>query len=479
MSRRVKISLICLAILVGVAIASFRAFEVWFLLFGVSAGIILYILGHKFFVILVVIFLAGFAWFFAYALLKTGSISSFDGKEVAAIGKVTMLSHDGFSSEGSLRVAKIQDHGEWKRGSGIVHVRNNSFNGVEVGDMVQIAGNFSKPVDAKQLQYNFSKDISGDLSVIDVTKIRTSLFGWMQKLLARLHDFCLQKLTAVFSPPVDAMLGALLLGARTEVPKSITDAFKQTGTTHILALSGYNISIIFSTIELFLAKLLRPKIRFLVSAGLITAFVFLVGLSSSVVRAAVMGILAGMSARSSRITSGVTTLLLASTIMVVLDPKILAFDVSFQLSALATFGIMAFEKNVEAAIGFVPNIMQAREILATTISAQIPTIPILIYTFHNLSTLSLLANILVLPLVPLIMASGFANLLVALFSISLGKLFSPVASFLVNLMDGTLQVLSQWHFALLQLRIPVVVLVAYSVMVVAAFLYKERKNLWL
>lgn len=436
-----------------------------------AAIIIFYIAGRFFFIAASLVIAISFAWFLVSVRIHSPQLASYANREVETQGVVTSLDQNGLNTEA---LFSSQVFSEQKIHTNFI-LQNNSLENIEVGDTIRVKGNYISPSEKLQ-KYYFSKSISGDIYVTEISNVRRSFLGKIQNALWHLHEYCLKKLRAVFSYPVDAMLGALLLGARTDVPKEITDAFKQTGTTHILALSGYNISIIFSTFELVLAKFLKPKARFFLASSCIVLFVLLVGPSSSIVRAAVMGILTGLVTRNNRLTSGVTVLLFASTIMVLLNPKILAFDVSFQLSALATFGIMAFEKTVEAYLQFLPNVAQVREILATTIAAQIPTIPILIYTFHSLSTVSLLANILVLPLVPFIMATGFAGLLISFLSVPLAKLFAPLPSFLVNLMDGTLAVLGRWHFALLQLRIPLSVLVLYSIFVVIAFFFLETKK---
>lgn len=471
MQRRAKISFLCLAGLLGVALASFQRYEFWVLGVFFLSGIICYVLGSRFLVFMSLVLVLSCVWFYVFARLQNPSLQIFDQKEIVVVGTIVHIERDGLNSVATISTKKIQDTSVHT----LLNVKNNALENIEVGELVTISGNFMKPSDTLQ-RYYFTKGFSGDIFAINIQAQGFSLSGTIQKYMARLHDLCLKKLSSTFLFPVDAMLGALLLGAKTAVPQNIIGAFKNTGTTHILALSGYNISIIFTTMELFLAKLLKPKIRFSLAATFIVLFVLLVGPSSSIVRAAVMGILAGFVSRQNRITIGVTVLLFASTIMVILNPKILAFDVSFQLSALATFGIMAFEKVVEKYLQFLPNIFQIREILATTLSAQIPTLPILIYTFHSLSTVSLLSNILVLPLVPIIMATGFLGLLLSLVFLPLGKLFAPLPSLLVNLMDGTLMFLGRWNFSLLQLRIPLSVLIVYSIFVVIAFAHLQTKK---
>lgn len=471
MSKRAKISVVCLSALMGIALASFQSGEIWIAGFCLVAIVTFCIAGRFFIVAASIIILLSLGWFMLSVRMNQPRLASYVNQAIQFEGVIRSLNQDGFNTEAILATQLVQN----KKIHANFILKNSALENMEVGDAVLVRGVYTAPSEKMQ-QYYFSKNISGDIFVQEAAKTQRTFLGNIQNVLWRLHEFCLKKIRSVFLQPVDAMLGALLLGARTEVPKEITDAFKQTGTTHILALSGYNISIIFSTFELVLAKFLRPKIRYTLASLCIILFVLLVGPSSSIVRAAVMGILAGLVARSSRITSGVTVLLFASTIMVLLNPKILAFDVSFQLSALATFGIIAFEKVIEGHLKLLPHILQLREVLATTIAAQIPTIPILIYTFHSLSTLSLLANILVLPLVPFIMATGFSGLVLSFVSVPLAKLFAPLPSLLVNIMDQTLIFLGHWHFALLQLRIPLPVLIMYSIFVIIAFVYMETKK---
>ena len=224
-------------------------------------------------------------------------------------------------------------------------------------------------------------------------------------------------------PEPEAALGAgILLGVRTAIDPSINDAFAAAGLTHVVAISGWNIAIVAALVARLLEGLRGrggPLVPLLTLAA-IAGYVALVGSSPSVVRAALMAGAMLFGRQAGTRAHGASALMLAGLVMLVAAPSVL-WDVGFQLSFLATAGLIAFGAAFEARLAAWP--AWVREPVALTLAAQLTTLPVILLTFERLSLVAPLANVLVTPLVPLVM---LACAVAAPVGVLLGVLHPPV-----------------------------------------------------
>ncbi len=231
-----------------------------------------------------------------------------------------------------------------------------------------------------------------------------------------------QNIDRVIPYPQSALANGLIFGGSSELPKNLKDNFSKTGMTHIVAVSGYNVSIIAEYLILFgiFIGLWRKQAFWFAVVGIIL-FVTMIGLPSSAVRAGVMGTLLIWAAKNGRLANSRNAIIFAGAVMLLINPLLLRWDIGFQLSFLATIGIIAFvplwEKYLikkHKALGFT-------EIFFLTLSAQIFVLPIILYNFHTLSLVSLAANLLILLIIPismlLIFLTAAAGLISGLFSL--------------------------------------------------------------
>lgn len=259
--------------------------------------------------------------------------------------------------------------------------------------------------------------------------------GW-----AALYAFktrALATLAQIFPEPHAALLAGILLGQERGIPAELQTAFQRTGTSHIVAISGFNIAILAALMAAALRRLAGPQRGLWMTLGALALYTLLVGASGSVVRAAIMGGLALVARRLGRSAAGLGGLALAAWLMTLHNPLTL-WDVGFQLSAAATLGLVLYADRLEAAFTQLaarwaaPARAQqaaalAAELLLLTLAAQLTTLPLLIYHFRQLSVISLAANLLILPVQPAVMVGGGAALALGLLWPPLGQ----VAAWLV------------------------------------------------
>lgn len=237
-----------------------------------------------------------------------------------------------------------------------------------------------------------------------------------------------------------ALLAGLTFGARSDFSRELKDDMALSGTTHLVALSGYNIAILVLVTAGIFNYFFSRRLTFYLTAATIVLFVLMVGAEASVVRAAVMGFLVLFAKEVGRLYSFRNAITLAAGVMALFDPTILVFDLGFQLSFLSLLGIVylapAIDKFLERFSKRRPrdakqSFLGWRENAVTTLSAQLAVAPLLIQNFGQVSATSLLANILILEFVPLTMALGFILATVSLLLSHLGILFAWLVNVLL------------------------------------------------
>jgi competence protein ComEC len=223
-------------------------------------------------------------------------------------------------------------------------------------------------------------------------------------VLAPARGWLLDGLDAIVPEPEAALGAGILLGVRSSIAPEISDAFAVAGLTHVVAISGWNIAIVATLVGNLLGgargrsggRIIAP----VMTSAAIGGYVLLVGASPSVVRAALMAgaLVAGRIAGSR--AHAASALMLASEAMLLAAPPVL-WDVGFQLSALATAGLIGFAAPIEARLARLPGWI--REPLALTLAAQLATLPVILTSFERLSLVAPLANVAIVPLVPVVM----------------------------------------------------------------------------
>ncbi len=237
--------------------------------------------------------------------------------------------------------------------------------------------------------------------------------------------------------PEAAFIEGTLLGARSNVPQSIQDDFQNTGTSHILAISGYNITIVAGVMSALLLLVVNRRVAFWFTLFFIILFVIITGSTASVVRAGIMSGMLLLAQRQGRLYDARPMLVLTAAVMMYNNPQIVRYDIGFQLSFLATVGIVYIQPLFEGLTERMPHLLGMAEACTTTIAAQICTLPLLVFYFNKISIISFLVNAIIVPTIPYTMLLGCITAALALISLSLARLVG----------------LGAWLVAVTQLRI--------------------------
>ena len=213
----------------------------------------------------------------------------------------------------------------------------------------------------------------------------------------------------------------ILIGERANLLPETKKSFNNAGLTHIIAVSGFNITIILIFLS-FLFRSFPIFIRLSLAIICVGFFTLLVGPQVSVLRASVFGLIAYSILLSGKKIRAFSLLIAVAVGFIVMDPLVLNYDVSFHLSFLAVFGLLFFGDFFNRIFAFLPRWFGLREALAMCLAAMVFTLPILMINFGQISLVSPLANVAVVPLIPLVMFGGFLSMVAGSFSSYLGIL---------------------------------------------------------
>lgn len=309
----------------------------------------------------------------------------------------------------------------------------------------------------------------------DPAQSSTGFFTTLRMTLFRIRQSFHTRLTALFPDPYGGLLAGLLYGDTSGFSRPLKDAFRITGISHITALSGYNVTILAHLlIGMLITLWLTRKQALPIAFALIIAFVVLTGAEASVVRAAVMGFLLLGAQGIGRKSPMRVALTFAGAVMLALNPYLLRFDFGFQLSFLATIALLWFSRDIETRtwVRFLPKPFKIREAAAASSAAILFTAPLILYVTGMLGPLSLLVNILVVPVVPFAMAFGFAAVAADFLVHEAGLIISWLARVLLGYIIGIAEYFARFG----ALHVQISLWTAAVVMGVMVFMIRKWKK---
>lgn len=288
------------------------------------------------------------------------------------------------------------------------------------GQIISATGRLQKRVISRwQTQYvlNFPtiqiKTDDGDSN--EKTNLAAILFGLRINLEGLVNRF--------LPSNSSGLINGVLFGTKANMSPELTKKMQETGVIHVIVASGYNISIVAGFLLMVFVRFFHRRIALIFSLIGIILYTIMAGAQPPLVRAAIMGAIAYLAQFAGRESIAVYCLAFAAFLMQIAYPLIY-FDISFQLSFLATAGILLVCPRLKGKIYNLPFI---GENLRTTIGAQLLVMPVLIANFNSISLISLIVNALVLPTVPLMMLLGTTMVVFGLLFYPFGVIISWLA----------------------------------------------------
>ena len=311
------------------------------------------------------------------------------------------------------------------------------------GDKLKIKGRLEEPAFFDDFDYKAYLSKDGIYAVMyqpQIELIEKNCGNFIKDKLIFFKEKLKNSVNLIMSAPQSGLLEALFFGDEENISKEWIDKFNMTGTRHITAVSGMNITIIsILVLNLFLLLGFWRKQAFYFSVIFIIFYVSIIGAPASGVRAGIMGILLLMAQYFGRYSDGVRIVVFSAFLMLLFNPLLLILDVGFQLSFLAILGLIYLQPIFSDWLKGVSNILEVRYTLSATLAAQCFTLPILIYNFGRVSLISPLVNLLIVPLITMVTILGFILAFIGLISTPLGIVFSfpiwLILTFILKIID--------------------------------------------
>jgi len=337
-------------------------------------------------------------------------------------------------------------------------VQTSKYPAYQYGDKLKIVGLIENPVamrsDATGFNYGnylLKHGIRGLIKNPEKIEKVDEGGNIIVKNIYKAGDIFQASINRILPEPYAAFQSGLLLGTKTNIPDSLMSDFNRTGTTHIVAVSGYNVTIIIIFLAAILMRFSR-KVSFWGSIAAIIIFIILTGAVASVLRAGILTALILIARFIGRRPYYPVLLLWVAFAMLLFNPYALKNDVSFQLSFLAFIGLIFLTPKISE-IKYIRNMpMTFKTVFSETMGAQIMVLPILLYNFGILSIVAPLANILILPIVPTAMLLGFLAGIGGLVWIGIGKILADISWLVLKYIIAVVQYLSSLPFAAVNIK---------------------------
>lgn len=372
-----------------------------------------------------------------------------------------------------------------------INITAQRFPQYHYGDTIRISGSI-KLKENKELKLTRSSyldkllsreklNISINFAKIEATKKDKDLTGFFTKYILAIPTFFRQKaisgLETALSPDSSSLLLGIVFGIKGEFSKDFLDNLRVSGVMHVIAASGMNVTIIGSFLSSIFALFFRRQIALIISIAGIVFYAVMAGLEPSIVRASVMGILVFSSQVMGRQSMAYYFLFLAGFFMLFISPDLL-YDVGFQLSFLSTLGLLSLKPLFETQkVKGIAGRTVIGEDLLTTICAQLATLPVILLNFGTYSLFSVLVNVLVLWVIPIVMIFGGIGVFVSFVFGFIGRMFFYLALPFLLYFQGIVNFFSQFDISLKSDSLPLPFVFSYYLFLSAIVLYvrKSRK----
>lgn len=310
----------------------------------------------------------------------------------------------------------------------------------EYGDLLEISGKPETPPEREDFSYRQYLENRGVYTYIAYPRINVvgqDSGNPVYAVIYQIRDNVARTVKQIMQQPEASFLSGILVGRDEDIPDNLKNAFQETGTSHLVAISGFNITIVAGLILALAGRLLPGRWSVWAAIVILAGYTVMAGASASVVRAAIMGALAMVGKSIGRNRTAVNSLGLAAMVMVIFNPLIIR-DIGFQLSVAATAGILLIGAPLndwfvarKTSDDKPPEVnafwRTAGDSVVITLSAQLTTLPFLLYHFHRYPLIGLLVNPFVLPVQPAAMIIGGFAAIAGMIWLPLGKIIASVA----------------------------------------------------
>jgi competence protein ComEC len=367
----------------------------------------------------------------------------------------------------SVQLESVDQDGQVHTAQGLVLVQAPRQGHYAYGDRVRVSGSLLTPPEFDDFSYRDYLARRGIYALVPNARVDVLAHDQGQPWYALLYDLkdrAQRTINHLLPSPQAPLLSGILLGVESGIPDNVRAAFNQTGTSHIIAISGANIIVVMGVLLGLLEPAFGKRRAAWITLSGVAIYTLFVGADPAVVRAAIMGSLALLAAQSGRRAHGLTSLAFATWLMTIWNPYTL-WDIGFQLSVAATAGVVLFSRQWTGRLESLLRRLFARqtarqvtqwlaEPVVVGLAAQVTTTPLILLYFGRLSVISLVANILIVPVQAYIMTLGWLAVLVGMIWTTLGEPLAWVAWIPLSYTLDIVRALARFDWASVQVDFP-------------------------
>ncbi|HNV96730.1 MAG TPA: ComEC/Rec2 family competence protein [bacterium] len=486
MNKTLKNIILCITFLIGIAISCFSniSIEKNYLIYAIILFFVLFVTLNKFKIsIIFLIFIFLILGFYRTNVLKierndNTKIWFYTGKFLKIKGVVGALPDERINYQ-KLTIETKAIIEENKEISGNLLVTTDLYPQYNYGDEIVFDCELKRPEKIENFSYDkylmkqniYSICSSRNIEIISHNN-GNKIIGLIYKLRKNLFDHS----DSIWPEPYSSFINGLLFG-KNIVSEGIKNDFKRIGISHIIVVSGMHVSIIsLVCLNLLISAGVNRKKSFIIICFIVIGFVFLSGLGASTIRAAIMAIILMFSQNIGKIMKNSLLLSYSTFIIAMINPYTIFYDVGFQLSFFATYGLIYISPLIEKYFEFLPESLEIRSSLTSSISAIITTTPILIYQFKQLSIISPISNLLILPLISINMLVSFFAVVFSYINLDFAKIIGFFNYANLQLMIKTANELSKITFASISINNFSLLFMFFSYVVIVYFVFKKSKK---
>lgn len=311
-----------------------------------------------------------------------------------------------------------------------IQISTKYFTPLKYGDNLKVEGKLQKITDSYG-DYMRVRKIFYQMKNPKLEFLNNTVPSKFKLTLINIKNLCIQKIYSLLPQPQSFLGAGLILTGKGSLDADLQNEFKRVGLIHIVVLSGFNVSIV-AVVVMALLGFLPPIVRFVIGMFFMTCFCLMVGGGASVMRSLFMNATAIFGRTMQFKYDPLKGLFVAGLIMMVFNPMLLFFDPSFQMSFMATFGLIFLSEKISKRLSYLPEKFGIKETISATLSTQIAVTPLIMHFSGIVSLISLLTNIVVLPFIPYTMLFVVVAMFLSFVSIFIAQIFSFVSYFLLT-----------------------------------------------
>jgi len=453
----------CFCFVLGVAVTSLLELKLDFVylylaLFIAATFLIIYWnqKDKRFIIICLLLAVLGVGRYLLAFPITSNHISNYNGQKIELIGYIA--TEPDVRMDGVRYVVETQNFASKEQDiQGKIYLKQNLYPRYNYGDKLKLKCSLEKPETIEAIKGTSQRDFRYDMYLArykvfaicqnaKVEKVGDGEGNFLFRGIFSLKQVVASRINKLWHEPNASFMAGLLYGYRGGLGE-LNELFSRTGITHIVAISGYNISIIL--------------------------FVLFAGASASVVRAGIMGVIVLLAKQMGRTSNVGNVMVLTAIVMTLQNPLILIWDAGFQLSFIATLGLVYITPLIRDWFGHVPEVFGIRESIISTLAAIISTLPLILFQFGRLSIVAPIVNVLILWIIPLIMLLGFVSVIFSFVLFPIGELVAWIAWVGLQYITVVVKWFAGLKFAAVDLRISAVVMI---LLYLAMFYWIYKKN---